>query len=459
MNRLRNRLILVFVLATFFPLCLTLWTTLNLLELSRGLFNSPLAQLDDVSKSLQSTGQKFYQQAREALRRDAGERRIVPQHLTPAQAQAFWDSGNAEQFEFAGDGGNTLDYYVRGKDEVLLYARPLGLPMTDLTAQYARARKAVEDSNARDLRKGFSTTLVLVVAALWLAALATLVYVAHRISRPVQNLTQGLGRVAAGDLSARLPYGGSDEIGEAMNAFNHMAGQLEQARERLIHLTRLATWQALARKMAHELKNSLTPIRLTTEEIASRRGAADAAFLEQASQIVAEEVNTLERRVRAFSEFASEPPVIPSEIDVNAMVEERVCLLKAAHPEVAYELHLMPELPKAVADPDLIKGVLTNLLENAAEAVTRGGVVMARTAVTNQKLRVEVHDSGPGLSEQARSSLFEPAISFKKGGMGLGLSIARRSALLCGGDLETLDGELGGAAFRLTLTLAHGRAS
>ena len=126
---------------------------------------------------------------------------------------------------------------------------------------------------------------------------------------------------------------------------------------------------------------------------------------------------------------------------------------------MAYELRLAPALPKAVADADLIKGVLTNLLENAAEAVGPGGVVMAKTTAAGESLCVEIHDSGPGLSEQARSSLFEPAISFKKGGMGLGLSIARRSALLCGGDLETLDGELGGAAFRLTLTAANGKLS
>jgi signal transduction histidine kinase len=78
--------------------------------------------------------------------------------------------------------------------------------------------------------------------------------------------------------------------------------------------------------------------------------------------------------------------------------------------------------------------------------------VLARTAVDGERLNVEIHDSGPGLSEQARATLFEPSISFKKGGMGLGLSIARRSALLCGGDLQALDGELGGAAFRLVLS-------
>jgi signal transduction histidine kinase len=95
--------------------------------------------------------------------------------------------------------------------------------------------------------------------------------------------------------------------------------------------------------------------------------------------------------------------------------------------------------------------VLTNLLENAAEAARAGGVVLASTSVAGSKLNIDVHDSGPGLSAQARSSLFEPTISFKKNGMGLGLSIARRSALLCGGDIQALDGELGGAAFRVVL--------
>jgi nitrogen fixation/metabolism regulation signal transduction histidine kinase len=206
--------------------------------------------------------------------------------------------------------------------------------------------------------------------------------------------------------------------------------------------------------MAHEVKNSLTPIRLTMEEIVSRQGQPDSVFMEQAAQIVADEVNTLEKRVRAFSEFASEPPVMPAEVDVNALVEERISFLKTAHPEVIYQVNLSPESPRAMADPDLIKGVLTNLLENAAEAARPGGVVMARTMVEGELLNIEVHDSGPGLSLQARSSLFEPTISFKKGGMGLGLSIARRSALLCGGDIQTLTGELGGAAFRVVLVAA-----
>jgi nitrogen fixation/metabolism regulation signal transduction histidine kinase len=203
--------------------------------------------------------------------------------------------------------------------------------------------------------------------------------------------------------------------------------------------------------MSHEVKNSLTPIRLTVEEMVARNNGAERGFLEQAAQIVVEEVESLERRVRAFSEFSAEPPIRPRELNLNMLVEDRVAFLKTGHPEINYTLRLEQTGPHAVADEDLVKGILVNLLENAAQAAGSGGKVLAFTRVSNGKVAVEIHDSGPGLSDQARRTLFQPTISFKKNGMGLGLSIARRSALLSGGDIVPVPGELGGAAFRLVL--------
>ena len=452
MNRLRTRLILVFVLATTLPLGLTIWTSLALLE--RSLRLAPLAELDHVSQSLQKTGRELYKNSEELLKRDAAEGKVEPRHLTPAEAQDFWDSGKTEWFELAGNQGDRIDYYVRRDKEVLVYSRPMGIAMDALATEYAGARDTFERSAARDLRRGFSSTLLVVAAALWLAALATLIFLAARISRPIRQLTQGLGRVAAGDLGARVEPGGSDEIGAALHAFNHMAGQLQQAREHLIHVTRLASWQALARKMAHELKNSLTPIRLTVEEIVARQTPADQRFLERAAQVVVDEVTGLERRLRAFSEFAMEPPTHPAALDVNGLLEERIRFLRVAHPDVAYSTRFAETLPHAWADADQVKGILTNLLENAADAAGRNGRVLGITGVSQGKILVEVHDSGPGLSEEARGTLFEPSISFKKHGMGLGLSISRKNALLAGGDLETIEGLLGGAGFRLLLPLA-----
>jgi len=454
MNRLRNRLIVVFGFATLAPLLVTAWISVSLLELSL----SPTGELDQVSKSLEKTGQELYQRARESLKADATLGRLKPQEFTaatrdrwPAGVQEFFSSDEADHFTLAGTEGDRLDYEVRHGADVWVYSTSLhGVGMKQISDQYAHARALV----ARDLRRGFTYTFLLLTAAIWIVALLALIYFANRISRPIQQLTSGLSEVAAGHLDYRVPIGGNDEIGAAIQTFNRMADELKQSQERLVYVARLESWQALARKMAHEVKNSLTPIRLTMEEIAARQSGPGREFFEQAAQIVVDEVMSLERRVRAFSEFASEPAIEPRNIDINSLLEERIAFLKAAHPEVIYNTRLAPDHPQVFADEDLVKGMLTNLLENAAQAVKPGGVVLGVTTAASDRVAIEVHDSGPGIHPQARGALFEPTISFKRGGMGLGLSIARKSALLAGGDILLVQGELGGAAFRVLLPVA-----
>jgi len=459
-NRLRNRLVLLFVAATLAPVAATVWIAGSLLEHS--LSYSTTDQVDALSKALEATGREFYQRSRESLKQDAQAGRLTPRAYTPADLpeappalRNFFESGEEERFVLSSDADNRLLYMVRRAGGVSLYHRDLGgVNLARLAEQFRLARQAVEKSRARDLRRGLLCTFGLLAAAVWVVSLAGLVLLAHRVSRPIQQLTGGLARLASGDLSARLPEGRDDEVGRALRAFNHTAAQLEQSRDRLVYLTQLASWQALARKTAHELKNSLTPIRLTMEELLARPGQSDRAFLAQAARIVVEEVESLERRVRAFSEFAAEPPVRPVDLDVNAAVEERVTLLRAAHPGLTYQTRLAVSLPQVRADEDLLKGILTNLLENAAEAAGDSGAVLVLTGVEGAQVFVEVHDSGPGLSEEARQTLFEPTISFKPGGMGLGLSIARKNALLAGGDILLVKGALGGAGFRVLLGAA-----
>ncbi|PYS42765.1 MAG: hypothetical protein DMG14_02895 [Acidobacteria bacterium] len=142
----------------------------------------------------------------------------------------------------------------------------------------------------------------------------------------------------------------------------------------------------------------------------------------------------------------------PSALDVNSLVEERISFLKPCHSGVTYTSRLAETHPQAFADADQVKGILTNLLENAAEAAGTGGQVLSVTSEVDGRVFIEVHDSGPGISEEASRSLFEPTITFKKHGMGLGLSIARKNALINGGDIIVVESELGGAAFRVVLS-------
>jgi len=461
-NRIRTRLVLAFLVATIVPLIATLWIMTSLLEQSLGFATTE--QLDRLSTSLQETGRHYYQQARENLRTLAetnslshktfslGERTTWPEGVGD-----FWDSSEPERFAIAGPAGSRLDYFLRHGDEVWMYSRDLdNVRMDELSNQYREARRLVQLAEERDLRRGFTTTLLVLVISVWLVSFVWMIYLANRVSRPIQQLTAGMAQLAAGDLDTRIESTSDDEVGRAIQAFNRTAAELKQNRERLVYLTQIASWQALARKMAHELKNSLTPIRLTVEEILARQPSSDRPFMEEAVRIVVSEVEALERRVRAFSDFSSEPALHLTALDVNEAIQERVSLLKTAHANVRYTLDLDLSIPDARGDADRVKGILTNLLENAAEATGAAGEIVIRSRTDAANVCVEVHDSGPGLSADARQTLFEPTITFKERGMGLGLSIARKDALLCGGDLMLMDGKLGGAAFQLTLPVDNG---
>jgi len=442
---LRSQLALVFIAATLIPLGATVWLTTLLLNQSLRL--SPVNQLSDLSRSLEKTGKEYYQQAKDQLKADALAGRVAPVDLP--NAKDLLSSEDSEGFVLTGDGENQLLYLVRTPTGVTAWERPLGIRMQDLSSRLRDSRRTVDALGI--LRRGSFPALGLLAASIWLVALALVWLVATRFSRPIVSLTQALKSLADGDFRIRVPNERTDEIGLATRAFNRTAAQLEQSRDRLVSLTQLASWQVLARKTAHEVKNSLTPIRITVEEMVARAHNPDRAFLEQAAGIVVDEIESLERRIRAFSEFSSEPPICPEQLDVHAIVEERIAFLKSAHPEVRYAVEAAANTPSALADQDLVKGILVNLLENAAEAAGDGGQILARVCPIEDRIAIEVHDSGPGLSDLARKSLFQPTISFKKRGMGLGLSIARKSALLTGGDILLIAGELGGAGFRVLL--------
>jgi len=459
MRRLRTKLIFAFAASTLVPVAITFWVTLSLLD--RSLEYNAFRELDESSRLLVETGREYYRNACSLLRHRAEEGKLRAVEYAagqeanwPSDVRDFFDSGDGERYSPAGDHGDRLDYLVRRGNEVLRYSMPLnGVAMDRLKDVYTRSRALVDQP--LDPRRGLFGTFLAIAIAVWLASLAVVIYWAHRISRPIRELTSGLSEVAGGNLEYRVTPSRDDEIGEAARAFNRMSGELQHARDRLVQATRLESWQAVARKMAHEVKNSLTPIRLTMEEIAARGTENQPEFLQQAAQIVTDEVTALERRVSAFSQFASEPPVCPTEVDVNSLIEDRVSFLRKSHPEVRYDVRLCDGHPTAFADEDLVRGVLTNLLENAAQAARPGGSVMSLTSAENGHVRIEVHDSGPGLSALARSTLFQPTISFKQNGMGLGLSIAHKGAVLSGGDIQLVPGELGGAAFRVLLPRAR----
>ena len=216
MNRLRNRLIAAFLAATVLPLAATIWITTSLLDRSLGYATT--GELDRLSRTLEATVREFYQRERDALKEDALAGRAEPTSYAvsdtanwPDAVRAFWDSGEVERFAVSGSSGDHVDYLRRRDGSgsappgVTVYRRDLGgIRMDQLSAELRQTRQLVESIESRDLRRGFTLTLLLLLAATWIAGLAPLIWIAHRISRPIQQLTAALTDFAAGDWSRRL---------------------------------------------------------------------------------------------------------------------------------------------------------------------------------------------------------------------------------------------------------------
>jgi two-component system nitrogen regulation sensor histidine kinase NtrY len=465
MSRLRTQLIVAFVVATLLPVAAAMWVASVLIDRSLGY--STIDDVDRVARMLEATARRSYQLQREALGRDVAAGLPPQEHHTtddltawPDDVRVFWDSGEPERSLVTGEGGSRIRLMRRLRDGVDVHERGLGdLRMEALAEELRVIRERIADARGRDLRRGLTLTLVLLIAGVWFVSLVPVVLLASRVSRPIRELTAGLTDFAAGDWNRAVVVSGQGEVARAGEAFNHMSAQLRRNRDRLVYLAQMSSWQLLARKTAHEVKNSLTPIRLTVEEMVARQPAADPAFMARAARIVVSEIETLERRVRAFSDFAAEPPVRPEPVHLNALVHDRLVLLQTGRPDTSYDGRFDPADPVVVATIDLLKGILTNLLENAAEAAGPGGTVRVVTRQEAAGATIDVHDSGPGLDDEARRTLFEPTITFKKQGMGLGLLIARKNALLCGGDVALVPGELGGAGFRVWIPSGPSGAS
>ncbi|WP_413943206.1 ATP-binding protein [Bdellovibrio sp. HCB-162] len=194
---------------------------------------------------------------------------------------------------------------------------------------------------------------------------------------------------------------------------------------------RAAAWTEVARRIAHEIKNPLTPIKLSAERLQRKFGASitDPAFSECTTMIV-KQVDGLKNLVNEFSNFARLPQARPVVANLNSVVEESIGLYRQAHPQVRFDFKKDEELPDFKFDPDQIKRVLVNLVDNSVSAVAKEPQATVEIVTRYDKdiktVRLTVSDNGEGIPAADRSRIFEPYYSTKEGGTGLGLAIVKR---------------------------------
>lgn len=379
--------------------------------------------------------------------RVSGESVALPQMVAAARATEW---GMYPDYEFAGMAKKGAFRHCRSRDEGGYgWVVGVGVDLPDINGPIHE----------------ITTTIAKASALVLLVAVFVTIVVARRTTRPVQDLEAFTRRVASGDLDAQVPVRGHDELADLARSFNRMTRELKENREELVKAEKNAAWREMARQVAHEIKNPLTPIQLSASLL--RRAHAEQspefeAILERTTDVIDRQVRNMRDIAKDFYRFAGEHRA-PVPVDAAEILRE-VFDLNAAWAE-AEGIQLVlesvaPDAPHAIveADPDELRRALVNLVSNAIEAMEDGGTIHGSVEVAAGRVVVTVADTGKGIPDDVLERLFEPYFTTRSSGTGLGLAIVRRIIEDRGGEvsLENARGTDGpGAVARISLPLVE----
>lgn len=337
------------------------------------------------------------------------------------------------------------------------------LILADQRIGYLVITRGVEDFSEMS-RQNLYWRLAVTLAVFAVGMLAAL-FLSTSFSRPLQDLNQAARRVASGDLDAKVPHAGEDEIGELARTFNEMVEKLRENQklaERLHFAERSTALGRLASAVAHEIRNPLNFINLSIDHVRGKLGPEDERRKGDFERIltgVKDEISRLNRLVVEFLSFGKPMRLNTRPCSLERVLREVAALVdhKARDQGVKLEVETEKELPEIVADPELLKTCFLNLMINAADAMPAGGtltVALGRGSKdADTELVVTVHDTGHGMTPEEIATAFEPYFSTKETGLGLGLSLTRKIVEDHGGEIA-LSSEPGrGTTARITLPL------
>jgi nitrogen fixation/metabolism regulation signal transduction histidine kinase len=411
------------------------------------------------------------------------------------------------------DGGRVLAKRDRGRpvndatERSLDVRRPLSEePTAELKATFAIDRKRLDElettaevvtkyhnmeKSRADLYRGALYAFAALLGVTMLVTVAMGILLARGVTRRINRLAEAINLVAEGDLSVRVPVTGSDELTDLARTFNRMLGDMAQSRARIEFLQRIGAWQEMAKRLAHEIKNPLTPIQLAVQECHRKYAGDDPKFralLDTTLEIVEEEVGTLRRLVGNFSNFARLPHAELKEESLRDFLRE--CSEQLGHledatlgadapdaepidePNVTITWAVPEEPLRAAIDRQMLRRVIVNLVRNAVQAIrdARGGKgdgVLGHVKVSARReadgAAIEVEDDGPGIPPDALAHVFDPYFTTKPDGTGLGLAIVKKIIVEHNGSIDAgKSASLGGARFIVhlpgPLTLAQAAA-
>ena len=262
---------------------------------------------------------------------------------------------------------------------------------------------------------------------LLLLALVLAVVAANRMTHNLRHLSDTMERFALGK-DNHIRYSGNDEIGELVTRYNEMVDQMEESTRKLAQAEREGAWRTMARQVAHEINNTLTPMKLSIQQLQRIKGTErfDERF-DKASAILLDQFDDLGRIASSFSDFAKMPEVHPSVVDIADKLYQSVVLMRANAGNIPIRYVGQQQGVMAYADAEQVQHVFTNVLKNAIQAledVPNGDIIVILKSHKDE-VEISISDNGPGIAEEQQSKIFMPNFTTKSTGAGLGLAIAK----------------------------------
>ena len=283
-------------------------------------------------------------------------------------------------------------------------------------------QKEIQEELTETLTFIFGSYLIVIIILFALVA-----FITAKLSKPILMLQEATERIAKGEENVVIDIDRNDEFGSLVDSFNKMTRDLAKSKDKLKKVEREAAWRDIARRVAHEIKNPLTPMKLSIQHLYNIYQEKDVAnfeiILKKTKELIIKEINKI---ATAFSDFAKLPQRNYVPLNINDVLED-VISLYSLNNEIKIVKYLSPDLYLVLADKQEMNRVFQNILKNSVQSFELNGVIEVKSFNTPKKVVVEIKDNGSGIEPEILHKLFEPNFSTKSTGMGLGLAITKKS--------------------------------
>ena len=354
------------------------------------------------------------------------------------------------------EGGHLLTSKV-AKGEELIYSLAYVLNQSGEPVAIMNIPYFTSDELSREETEEFLLALVEVYTILLIAGLILAYYLSNSITKNLITVTKKINSLSLSETNQEIPWNGKDEIGSLVDAYNQKVRELEINAQKLAQSERQSAWREMAKQVAHEIKNPLTPMLLQVQQLERswKDGKEDfGERLQKFKQTMAEQIETLSRIASEFSSFAKMPAPKKSEIILQESIEKVVHLFAGSDSyKLTWEL---PEKPCNIyADKDHISRILNNLITNATQAVPadKKGEIEIELSENAHGAIISVTDNGVGIPKEQLNEIFEPNFTTKSSGTGLGLAMVKSMVELANGEIEIVSKVGFGTTFIIHLPL------